>query len=156
MKIRKKTVVTFCIIIPILAIVLYVFFLFTQKPDFSKYHSYEVITLHDDIPLTDEQFQRIVNVYENDETLHFVTSAPSAGYLIKLYETDDMSGEYDIMSTGGDRGDGSLYLIIDRGKNNNPQYKLWEYKNPDTMKHVKAIIKEAEEAIDQSESEQEL
>ncbi|MCM1329466.1 MAG: hypothetical protein NC253_08515 [Ruminococcus sp.] len=117
MKISKKAIVTLCIIVPILAIVLWYY----QKPNFSKYHSYAVV-FHDedletyiDIPLTDEQFQKIAQGYINEKTLHQDTIFERvwmAGYKIKLYKTKDMSGEYDVMWTGGlgDNADACLWI----------------------------------------------
>ena len=147
MKISKKIVTSLCIIVSILAIALFCILWFNQKPNFSKYHSYAVVTDNGVVPLTDEQFQRIVDVYKNDETLYYEWfEAFFGGYDIHLYKTTDMSGEYDYMTTGNieDR-----FLKI-RGKT---WYKSWGYDKQDTARQINAII---EEAINQSESEQEL
>lgn len=149
MKIIKKAVVTLCIIVPILAVVLYCICWLNQKPIFSKYHSYAVITDNGDIPLTDEQFQRIVDVYKNDKTLYYEWfESFHAGYSIRLYKTKDMSGEYDYMTTGNieDR-------FLNIGGKTWDWDKAWGYDKQDTARQVDAII---EEAIDQYESEQEL
>lgn len=106
----------------------------------------------EEIPITDEQFQRIVDVYENDETLYYeLFEAFRDGFTIRLYKTKDMSGKYDIMWTGGRE---SYVLKIDRQNNNGTwSEKAWRYKNKDTMNQVTEFIFEL---IDQSESEQEL
>lgn len=76
MKISQKTVVALCIIVPILTLVLISWF--NQKPNFSRYHSYAVLNYDKDllefyeIPLTGEQFQQIVDIYSNDETLFMI------------------------------------------------------------------------------------
>ncbi|MBP1548509.1 MAG: hypothetical protein J6A05_00765, partial [Oscillospiraceae bacterium] len=97
MKTSRKIRVSFCIIVPILILVVACILYFNQKPNFSAYHSYSV----NGIPITDEDFQRIVEVYENDKTLsNEWIEAFFAGYSIRLYRTDDMSGVYDYMTTG--------------------------------------------------------
>lgn len=151
MKISKKIVTTLCIIVPILALITGFILYTNQKPNFSKYHSYAVVTGNGDIPLTDEKFQRIVDVYKNDKTLYYdwFDEARSYGYEIKLYKSTDMSGEYYSMTTGGTDG---LFLRIRRKTNNGYWKKAWEYFEKDTMIHVCSII---EEAIEQYESEQE-
>lgn len=116
------------------------------------YHSYAVVTENGDIPLTDEQFQRIVDVYKNDETLYYEWfEALGGGYKIKLYKTKDMSGEYASMYTGGISDD--KFLEINKKINDEWHKKSWGYYKQDTARQVDAII---EEAIDQYESEQEL
>lgn len=136
MKKHKKLKVTICIIVPILILVVACILYFNQKPNFSAYHSYSV----DGIPITDEDFQRIVEVYENDKTLSYDWFGDlSAGYHLRLYKTDDMSGKYDNMYTG-DIID--TYLEMDG--------KWWTYHNQDTARQVNAII---EEIIEKSEKE---
>lgn len=103
MKISKKAIVTLCIIVSILAIVLFCVLWFNQKPNFSKYHSYAVVTENGDIPLTDGQFQKIAELYKNDETMYIATlfeDAHMEGYKLKLYKTADMSGNYLTVYTG--------------------------------------------------------
>ena len=97
MKTSRKIIVSFCIIAFILIFVVGCILYFNQKPNFSVYHSYSV----NGIPITDEDFQRIVEVYENDKTLSYDWFGDlSAGYHLRLYKTDDMSGKYDNMYTG--------------------------------------------------------
>ena len=152
MKISKKTVIALCIIVPILALVLWL----NQKPNFSKYHSYAVeiydkdLGAYKEMPLTDEQFQRIVDVYKNDETLYYEWfEAFFVGYDIHLYKSKDMSGEYDYMTIGSieDR-----FLCISGEIRGKTWDKAWGYDKQDTARQVYAII---EEAIEQYESGQE-
>lgn len=146
MKISKKTVAALCIIVSILALITGFILYTNQKPNFSKYHSYAVVTNNGDIPLTGEQFQRIVDVYENDDTLQYDWyDSCFAGCEIKLYKTKDISGEYDYMTTGDIM---DFYLVI-----NDKAWKAWTYNKQDTARQVNAII---EEAIEQYESEQEV
>lgn len=162
MKISKKTVIKLCIIIPILAIVLWLLVIFlwiNQKPNFSKYHSYVVQfydkNLGDDryIQLTDKQFQQIVDVYKNDKTLHYEFEGSPGGermYNIRLYKTADMTGKCDFLETCDDNSNFlkisriNYFLLCNFGK-------YW-YIERDTARQVNAIIKEA---IEQYESEQE-
>lgn len=155
MKINKKTVVTFCIIIPILAIALFCILWFNQKPNFSKYHSYALVTYDKDslefgeIPLTDEQFQQIVDIYTNDETLcyeywnakHYLHDGAS----IKLYKTNDLSGRCVYMQTGYNDGKHEMSLWIGD--------KCFPFDNPDTATQVIDILRKI---LRQSESEQKL
>ena len=136
MKKHKKLKVTIYIIVPILILVVACILYFNQKPNFSVYHSYSV----DGIPITDEDFQRIVDVYENDKTLsYWWYDALPTGYDLRLYRMEDMSGECDYMCTG-DIID--MYLVMDG--------KSWAYDNQDTARQVNAII---EEIIEKSEKE---
>lgn len=143
MKISKKTVKTLCIIIPLLAIVLW----FTQKPIFFIYHSYAIETENGDIPLTDEQFQQIAQGYLNEKTLRIGTVFDrvwQAGYTIKLYKTKDMSGKYDIMMTGGKGDESDVCLWIND--------KCFPFDTHYPINIANEIIAEA---IEQYESEQE-
>lgn len=136
MKTSRKMRVAFCIIVPILILVVGCILYFNQKPNFSAYHSYSV----NGIPITDEDFQRIAEVYENDKTLSYDCFGELyAGYNLILYKTDDMSGKYDTMYTG-DIIDTSLVM----------DGKWWTYYNQDTARQVNAII---EEIIEKSEKE---
>ena len=119
MKVSKKTAAALCIIVPILALVLFCAFWLNQKPNFSKYHSYAVETESDCIPLTDEQFDQVVQLYKNDETLQIASAERlfgnvyKTGYQIRLYRSDDMTGFYDIMYTGNSgKGDGSTTMCL--------------------------------------------
>ena len=151
MKISRKKVVALCIIIPVIALVI-LLVLYFDKPHFSKYKSYSVITKNGDIPLTDEQFQRIIQVYEND-TLHYGWfDSFSGGGKIKLYKSGDMSGEYDLMVTGTIM---DFYLMIGTPRNDDSgiyNWKAYYYDKQDTARQVFAII---DEAIAQYKSEQE-
>lgn len=136
MKTSRKIRVSFCIIAFILIFVVGCILYFNQKPNFSAYHSYSV----DGIPITDEDFQRIVDVYENDKTLsYWWYDALPTGYDLRLYRTEDMSGECDYMCTG-DIID--MWLVMDG--------KGWTYDNQNTARQVNAII---EEIIEKSEKE---
>lgn len=146
MNISIKKITVWCIIILIIAFsvcrIIYI-----QKPHFSRYKSYTVVTDNGEIPLTDEQFQQIVQIYKNDEELHHEPFADSyiVGYKLHLYYSDDMSGKYVGMCPGriGDRSE--MYLHLD-GKD-------YSYNKSDTVRQVNAIISEA---ISQYETEQEV
>lgn len=152
MKISKKAVAALCIIVPILSLVLLCVLWFNQKPNFSKYHSYAVVTDNGDIPLTDEQFQPVVQAYKNDKTLQiasverFLGNTYKTGYQIKLYKTENMTGNYDTMYTGNSgTGDGSLTMCL--WLNNT----CFMFENSKTGRNVLNIVREA---INQPESEQ--
>lgn len=155
MKISKKIVVALCIIVSILAIALLCVLWFNQKPNFSKYHSYAILTYDKDllefyeIPLTDEQFQQIVDIYTNDETLFYdywnAKHYLHDGAYIKLYKTNDMSGRCVYMQTGYNDGKHEMCLWIGD--------KCFPFDNPDTATQVIDILREA---FKQYESEQEL
>lgn len=154
MKISRKAVVALCIIVPILTLVLLCVLWFNQKPNFSRYHSYAVITDNGDIPLTDERFQQVVQSYKNDETLQIASverllgKVYKTGYQIKLYKSDDMTGFYDTMYTGNSGvGDGSTTMCLWIND------KCFMFDNSKTGRYVLNTIREA---IDQPESEQEL
>ncbi|MCM1023416.1 MAG: hypothetical protein NC395_05080 [Prevotella sp.] len=155
MKISKKAIVTLCIIVPILALVLFCILWFNQKPDFSKYNSYAVVTDNGDIPLTDGQFRQVVQAYKNDGTLQIrgvlermLEESNKAGYKIKLYKTADMAGNYDTMYTGNSGiGDGSLTMCLWINDT------CFMFENSKTGMNVLNTVKEA---IAQSESEREL
>lgn len=146
MKISKKAVVELCIIVPIAALIIGFILYAAQQPNFSKYHSYTVVTDNGDIPLTEEQFQRIVNVYENDELQYNWLSYDFTprGWEIHLYETDDLRGDYVVMRTGN-KGDEREFCI---GVGD----KVYSYKRGNNSNSVNEIIFEA---IEQYESEQE-
>lgn len=151
MKIDRKIIRKLHINVPGMLLVLVVlggFLWLNQKPDFSEYHSYIAYDGSGrSVSLTDEQFERITKVYENDETMYyewFDTFSSESGYTIHLYKTTDMSGEYDIMLTGGvcERH----LLEIGREINNGNgvySWKAWEYKKQTTAREVIAIIDEA-------------
>ncbi|MDE7289908.1 MAG: hypothetical protein K2N71_10470 [Oscillospiraceae bacterium] len=152
MKISKKTVAALCIIVPILALsafitwsILYV----NQQPNFSKYHSYAVKIENGIVPLTDEQFRQIAQGYINEETLRvrgLLEDAQRAGHVLYLYKSDDMSGEHDIMRTGAKAGTyAEICLFIDD--------RAFRFSSDRPINIVNEIIAEA---INQSESEQEL
>lgn len=154
MKISKKTLTALCIIVSILVLILFSVLWFNQKPNFSRYHSYAVITDNGDIPLTDERFQQVVQSYKNDETLQIASverllgKVYKTGYQIKLYKSDDMTGFYDTMYTGNSGvGDGSTTMCLWIND------KCFMFDNSKTGRYVLNTIREA---IDQPESEQEL
>ena len=141
MKISKKTVIALCIIVPILALVLWL----NQKPNFSKYHSYAVETESGYIPLTDEQFQQIAQSYISDDTLEYCWSSKlgPGGHKLILFKSYDMSGNCVNMYTGVTYPVSYLYL-------GNRSFKF------DSSKPIDVAEQIIEEAINQSESEQEL
>lgn len=147
MKISKKTVVALCIIVSILALVAWFILYVSQQPNFSKYHSYAVVTENGDIALTDEQFQRVIDVYKNDKLTYNWLSVDAfpLGWEIHLYETNDLSGDYVIMRTGN-KGSSEEFCISVGDK-----YYFYEKGNNQNL--VSEIIREA---INQPESEQEL
>ena len=155
MKISKKIAVTLCIIVSILAISLYCVWWCNNNPYaiFSKYHSYVVDDFYgnfNDVPLTDEQFKRIVDVYKQDKLSRggWLDDYQRNGVRIKLYETNDMSGDYVHMVTGTNgKGDGFKTMCLWIGD------KCFPFDKSDTAEQVNAIIREA---IEQSESEQKL
>ena len=141
MKISKKTVITLCIIVPILALVLWL----NQKPNFSKYHSYAVETESGYIPLTDEQFQQIAQSYISDDTLEYCWSSKlgPGGHKLILFKSYDMSGNCVNMYTGV--SDPMPYLYIGN--------RSFFFDSGKPIDVAEQIIKEA---IEQYESEQEL
>ena len=141
MKISKKTVITLCIIVPILALVLWL----NQKPNFSKYHSYAVETESGYIPLTDEQFQQISQSYISEDTLEYCWSSKigPAGHKLILFKSYDMSGNCVTMYTGV--SDPMPYLYIGN--------RSFFFDSGKPIDVAEQIIKEA---IEQYESEQEL
>lgn len=145
MKISKKTVVAFCIIVPIFALILFSVLWFNQKPNFSKYHSYAVVTDNDNIPLTDEQFQQIVQSYMSDDTLEYRWLSPlgPSGHKLILFKSNDMSGNYVTMYTGVTDAVPCLYV-------DNRSFIF------DSSKPIDIIEQIIQEATDQPESEQEL
>ena len=90
MKISKKTVIALSIIVPILALVLFFVLWFNQKPNFSKYHSYAVITDNGIVSLNDEQFQQISQGYANEETIEYnwlKSGGYGSGHKLILYKS---------------------------------------------------------------------
>ena len=156
MKVSRKKTAALCIIIPMIALVILflVWYLFFGKPDFSKYKSYSVVYDYrqKELQLTDEQFQRIIQVYEND-TLHYgLYDSFTGSYEMRLYKSNDMSGEYDLMETGSIV---DFCLLIGTHKNDDSGVRDWKayyYYKQDTTSQVCAIIREA---IEEAESEQE-
>ena len=159
MKIDRKIIRKLHINVPGMLLVLVVlggFLWLNQKPDFSEYHSYAVVGMYfkdyngGKVPLTEEQFQRITEVYKNDETLYYEWFEPFwDGYEIHLYKTTDMSGQFDIMYTGGLE---DKYLMIGKlQKNGHWSWKGWGYyptKEHNAFRQTEAII---EEAINEAE-----
>lgn len=145
MKISKKAVKALCIIVSILAIALFCVLWFNQKPNFSKYHSYAVVTDNGNIPLTDEQFQQIVQSYMSDDTLEYRWLSPlgPSGHKLILFKSNDMSGNYVTMYTGVTDAVPCLYV-------DNRSFIF------DSSKPIDIIEQIIQEATDQPESEQEL
>ncbi len=116
-----------------------------QKPNFSKYHSYAIAGDGGNVPLTDEQFQRIVEAYENDEMHYMIFSdRVCAGYEIYLYKTKDMSGQYDVLRTGDLQT--NFIMIYRKTINGDISCKSFEYENSgeeNTFRQVQAVIREA-------------
>ena len=150
MKISKGLILDLCRIAAILMLILCIVLWFNQKPNFSKYHSYEVVTDNGDIPLTDEQFQKIVELYKNDETMQMVVwnaNTYCQGYHLRLYKTADRSGDYLTVYTGSSAPVTSVWLLM-----GNKWFRYDEGRG-NVVGQIEAII---EEAIEQSESEREL
>lgn len=166
MKVSKKTAAALCIIAIFLTLavpcVLFLLWI-NQKPNFSQYHSYELKIGFDKdsgkdiyMQLTDEQFQRIVDMYENDENLYYEWRGKSSGvhkYHIYLYKTADMTGEADSMWMCSDDYN---FLKIYRSDAFVNYFLLWGsteswHIEQSTSKQVNAVIKEF---IDQYEREQ--
>lgn len=164
MKFNIKTIVALCITVFtfVLALSCVIFVLWiNQKPNFSKYHSYKVVLGYDKnlgstgyMQLTDEQFQRIADIYNDDETLCYKWFGDFSGehsYDIILYKAADMTGKSVIMQTYCDNVD---FFTI--GKSNDFLvvyfWKAWRIEQ-DTSKQVNAVIKEL---IEQYESGREV
>lgn len=145
MKISKKIVAALCIIVPVLALITGFILYTNQKPNFSKYHSYAVVTDNGDIPLTDEQFQQIVQSYMSDNTLEYRWLSPigPSGHKLILFKSNDMSGNYITMYTGV--ADAVSCLYVDN--------RSFIFDSSKPIDIVEQIIKETN---DQSESEQEV
>lgn len=145
MKVSKKTVIALCIIVPILILVLSCVLWLNQKPNFSKYHSYAVETESGIVPLTDEQFQQIVQSYMSDNTLEYRWLSPlgPSGHKLILFKSNDMSGNYITMYTGV--ADAVSCLYVDN--------RSFIFDSSKPIDIVEQIIKEAN---DQSESEQKV
>ncbi len=141
MKISKKAITALCIIVSILAIALFCILWFNQKPNFSKYHSYAVVTDNGIVPLTDEQFQQITQSYISEDLQH-CWLAHESGYRLILYKSNDMSGNCVNMYTGVTYP--VSYLCIGN------RCFVFDGNAPD---FAEQIIKEA---IEQYESEQEV
>lgn len=143
MKISKKTAAALCIIVPIFALALVL--RFNQKPNFSKYHSYAVVTDNGNIPLTDEQFQQIVQSYMSDDTLEYRWLSPlgPGGHKLILFKSNDMSGNYVTMYTGVTDAVPCLYV-------NNRSFIF------DSSKPIEIVEQIIQESTVRSESEQEL
>jgi|GEM_PF-2097775 len=143
MKISKKTAAALCIIVPIFALALVL--RFNQKPNFSKYHSYAVVTDNGNIPLTDEQFQQIVQSYMSDDTLEYRWLSPlgPSGHKLILFNSNDMSGNYVTMYTGVTDAVPCLYV-------NNRSFIF------DSSKPIEIVEQIIQESTVRSESEQEL
>lgn len=143
MKISKKTAAALCIIVPIFALALVL--RFNQKPNFSKYHSYAVVTDNGNIPLTDEQFQQIVQSYMSDDTLEYRWLSPlgPSGHKLILFKSNDMSGNYVTMYTGVTDAVPCLYV-------NNRSFIF------DSSKPIEIVEQIIQESTVRSESEQEL
>ena len=157
MKISRKKIVVLCIIIPIV-VFLVLQIIYIQKPHFSKYKSYVVMTHSgEEIPITDEQFQKIVQVYENDKTLNlghypFSRDGQQGGYTLKLYKSIDLNGDFTYMYTGTNGKGGDPYTMC-LWIGNTSEYKYYPYSNPQTGDNVMTIVREA---ISQYENEQEV
>ncbi len=143
MKISKKLAGDLCIIVSIILIVLGIVLWFNQKPNFSKYHSYAVVTDNGNIPLTDEQFQQIAQSYICEDTWEYRWEVHENGYQLFLYKSDDMSGDYVTMYTGVPYP--MSYLCIGN--------RCFIFDSSKPIDIAEQII---EEAIEQSESEQKL
>lgn len=145
MKVSKKTVITLCIIVPILALVLFCVLRLNQKPNFSKYHSYAVETESGYVPLTDEQFRQIAHSYINEDSLEYRWSSKigPAGHKLILFKSYDMSGNCVTMYTGVNYP----FSYLDIGNRS----FVFDSSNPiDTAEQI------IEEAIDQYESGQKV
>lgn len=124
---------------------------YNPKPNFSKYHSYVVERFDGDrVPLSGEQFQRIIEAYGDDidymPDWAFEHRTPLEGYRIELYKTTDMSGECDIMYTGIiilDPSDEYALSIGRKKSNGDYSWKSWEYEKQTTSRKVIAIVEEA-------------
>ena len=155
MKISKGLILDLCKIAAILILILCIVLWYNQKPNFSKYHSYAVAIYDKDlgdykqIPLTDEQFQQIANGYVNEETLRvrgLLDDAQRNGFMLYLYKSDDMSGQPDAMWTDALAGTyAEMCLFI-----NDRAFRF------DRSKPINIANKIIKEAIEQSESEQEV
>lgn len=141
MKISKGLILDLCRISAILILILCIVLWFNQKPNFSKYHSYAVETESGYIPLTDEQFQQITQNYISEDLQH-CWLAHKTGHRLILYKSDDMSGNCVNMYTGVTYP--ISYLCIDN------RCFVFDGNAPDVAEQI------IEEAINQSESEQEL
>ncbi|MBD5140694.1 MAG: hypothetical protein HDT25_04680 [Ruminococcus sp.] len=141
MKICKKTLIALCIILPILVFAAGFILYVNQQPNFSKYHSYSVVTDNGGITLTDEQFKQIVDIYKNDKTSYRAWGFDNhymSGYDIKLYETDDMSGDFVYMITGSNgKGGNENGMALWIG------HDCFPFENPNTANMVNDIIEEA-------------
>lgn len=102
MKISKGLILDLCRISAILILILCIVLWYNQKPNFSKYHSYAVVTDNGIVPLTDEQFQQIAQSYISEDTLEYRLSSKigPAGHKLILFKSDDMSGNCVTMYTG--------------------------------------------------------
>ncbi len=146
MKISKKTVIALSIIVPILALVLFFVLWFNQKPNFSKYHSYAVITDNGIVSLNDEQFQQISQGYANEETIEYnwlKSGGYGSGHKLILYKSYDMSGNCVTMYTGVSYPVSEMYL----------GGKCFVF---DSSKPINIADEIIQEAIAQSESEREV
>lgn len=139
MKVSKKMAAALCIIVPILAIVLWS----NQKPNFSKYHSYAVETESGYVPLTDEQFRQIAQNYINEDSLEYSWSSKigPAGHKLILFKSYDMSGNCVTMYTGVNYP----FSYLDIGNRS----FVFDSSNP-----IDAAEQTIEKAIEQYESEQ--
>ena len=145
MKISKGLILDLCRIAAILIFILCIVLWYNQKPNFSKYHSYAVVTDNGIVPLTDEQFQQIAQSYIGEDTLEYCWSSKigPAGHKLILFKSYDMSGNCVTMYTGVSYPIPYLYV-------GNRSFKF------DSSKPIDVAEQIIEEVINQFESEQEV